>query len=78
MNVANSVGWIIFFLPRLSARNPHKCELHIIPKNEIALNTPFSLVVNFKSHDDTGIINETPHVSSTTLINIIPLTNITI
>lgn len=30
-NVRNSVGTITFFLPRVSARNPHKCELTMIP-----------------------------------------------
>lgn len=65
-------------LPFVSARNPHKCEEQIIPTNDIALNTPFSLVVNFKSHCDTGIMNETQHVSKTTLISMIPLMKITI
>lgn len=72
------MGNIIRRRPFVSAKNPHKCDEQIIPANEIALNTPFSLVVNCKSHWDTGIMKEIPHVSKTTLISIMPLMKITI
>lgn len=40
--------------PQVSARNPHKCELHTNPKKAIELSTPCWAVVNFISHFAAG------------------------
>lgn len=67
-----NVGCITFLRPVVSARNPHKCDEQIIPMNETAPRIPFSFVVNFKSHDETGITKLIPHVSIRTAFNIKP------
>lgn len=50
----NSVGKMIARRPRVSARKPQRCELQMMPANEMALSTPFSLVVSSRSHSATG------------------------
>jgi hypothetical protein len=50
----NNVGTITVFLPRVSAKNPQRCEDTMIPMKPTALKTPLSLVVKFKSHCATG------------------------
>lgn len=42
------------FLPLVSARNPQKCELTIIPTDAAADSTPLCSVDNCKSHSATG------------------------
>lgn len=70
-NDRNRVGRIIFLLPIVSAKNPHKCELVITPTKAIVLKTPFSVVVRFNSHA-TGKTKLIPIVSRRTADNIIP------
>lgn len=64
-------------LPLVSAKNPHKCDEQIIPKNETAPKIPFSLELNRKSHSETGSTKATPHVSINTAFKTNPLTKIT-
>lgn len=61
-NDKNSVGAITFFLPLVSPRKPHKCELTIIPINNTVLKIFFCVVVRSKSHA-TGSTNPIPSVS---------------
>lgn len=75
-NDRNSVGAITFFLPLVSPKNPHKCELTIIPINNTVLKIFFCVVVRFKSHA-TGRTNPIPSVSITPADKIIPETPIT-
>lgn len=74
----SSVGLIMFLLPVVSAKNPHKCELLIIPAKPMALIMPRSCTDRFKSHCDTGKTKLIPSVSSKTLASIRPHTNISI
>lgn len=75
-NAMKRVGWIMRRRPFVSAKNPHKCDEKIIPAYETAHKIPFSLVVKFKSHCETGNTKEMPQVSIITAFNAIPLTNI--
>lgn len=70
-NDRNSVGRIIFLLPIVSAKNPHKCELVITPTKAIVLKTPFSVVVKFSSQA-TGKTKLIPIVSKRTDDKIVP------
>lgn len=67
----NKVGRIIFLLPFVSAKNPQRCALVIIPKIEIQLSSPFSDDVKFSSHI-TGRIKPIVSVSNRDAANIIP------
>lgn len=71
----NNVGLMIFLLPVVSAKNPHKWELVIMPTKPIALIMPRSCMDIFKSHCETGKTKLMPRVSSKTLANIKPHTN---
>lgn len=53
-NPRNCVGKMTVFLPLVSAKNPQKCELTMIPTNPIALRTPLSQVSQPRSHCETG------------------------
>lgn len=70
-NDRKSVGRIIFLLPIVSAKKPHKCELVITPTKAIVLKTPFSVVVKFSSHA-TGKTKLIPIVSNRTDDKIVP------
>lgn len=50
MNATSNVGWMIRRRPFLSAKNPHKYDEQIIPKNATEPKMPFSLVVRRRSH----------------------------
>lgn len=62
-NATISVGRMTLRRPFVSAKNPHKCEEQIMPKKAAAPRIPFSLVVKFKSHWETGRTNVMPTVS---------------
>lgn len=70
-NDRKSVGSIIFLLPIVSAKKPHKCELVITPTKAIVLRTPFSVVVKFSSQA-TGNTKLIPIVSRRTDDKIVP------
>lgn len=72
---ANKVGLIIFRLPLVSAKKPHKCELIIMPEKPIALIMPRSWIVRFMSHCDTGKTKLIAKVSNKTLAKIRPEIN---
>lgn len=71
----SNVGRITFRRPVVSAKNPQRCELLIIPAKPIALNMPRSCMVKLRSHCETGKTKLMPKVSSKTLANIKPDTN---
>lgn len=71
MKDKNKVGRIIFLLPLVSARKPHRCALVIIPKIDIQLSSPFSDDVKFSSHI-TGRMKLIVSVSKRDEANIIP------
>lgn len=71
--VMNNVGSITFFLPCVSAKKPHKCELNIIPTNAMADKIPLSFVDKTKSHSATGRIKLMLKVSNKTVLKIDPL-----
>lgn len=66
VNVANSVGLITLRRPFVSAKNPHKCELEIMPRKLIALSTPLSTFVRCRSHCAMGNMKPMEDVSSNT------------
>lgn len=49
-----SVGTMTLLRPLLSARKPQKCELTIMPIEDIPLSTPLFCVVSERSHSATG------------------------
>lgn len=73
MKEINNVGMMTFRLPFVSAKNPQRCDEVIIPANAIALSSPLSLVVRFKSHSAIGNMNEIPSVSRRTVDRTAPL-----
>lgn len=75
MNAINRVGMMTNLRPRVSAKNPHKCEEKIIPINDTAPRTPFCFVVNFKSQCETGMTKLMAQVSYKTAPSITPLIN---
>lgn len=54
MNERMSVGTMIVLRPLQSARNPQRCELAMIPMDEMPDSTPLCCVVRAKSHSATG------------------------
>lgn len=52
----SNVGTKVFFRPRVSAKNPHRCDERIVPTYPIALKTPLSLVDISRSHCAIGRI----------------------
>lgn len=71
-NATNKAGCKTRLRPFVSAMKPQKCDVMIIPKNGAAPKMPFSCVVKFKSHCDTGMIKLMPHVSRFTASNTKP------
>lgn len=71
-NAIIKVGWITRLRPVVSAKNPHKCDEQIIPRNEAAPSIPFSFVLIFMSHCKTGITKLIPHDSKKTAFKIKP------
>lgn len=59
----SSVGFIMRFRPFVSARNPHKCDDAIMPRNPAAVMIPLSCVEYFMSHWLTGNAKLIPQVS---------------
>lgn len=53
-----------FCLPHVSAMKPQNCNVKQMPKNDIELNTPCSVVVRSKSHFALGNIKLTFRFSS--------------
>lgn len=45
-----------FFRPHVSAKNPHKCDENTMPKYDIPLSTPCSLIDSSRSHFAYGKI----------------------
>lgn len=62
-NAMKSVGRMTLRRPFVSAKKPHKCDVQIMPKKLAAPRMPFSLVVKFKSHCETGKTKVMPTVS---------------
>lgn len=54
MNDSISVGTIMLFRPLPSERNPHTCELAMMPMDVTPESTPLCCVVSLKSHSATG------------------------
>lgn len=52
------------FRPRVSARNPQRCEVRAIPTNEMLFRSPLRNVSSCSSHVEPGIVILTPMVSS--------------
>lgn len=74
----NKVGLIILLRPWVSAKNPHKCELTIIPAKPMALIIPRSCIVRLMSHCETGKTKLMAKVSNKTLASIRPEINMRI
>jgi len=75
--VANKVGNITVLRPFVSARNPHKCELTIIPMYPIAISAPLCVLFKFSSHCAMGSTKPMVDVSNRTAAKTIPDTKIT-
>lgn len=69
---------MILCRPVVSARNPHKCELTQMPRNDMDISSPCSFVVNCRPHFTYGITRETLMFSRTALIKLSPLTSVII
>lgn len=65
------VGTITAFLPFVSAKKPHRCELTITPIRHTELRIPFWVAVSAKSQA-TGITKQIPSVSKSVDVIIIP------
>lgn len=50
MNAIAAANRSTFFRPHVSDRKPHKCEENTIPKYDIPLRTPCSLIDSSRSH----------------------------
>lgn len=62
MNDKIKVGTMTFFLPFVSARNPQKCELVMMPIDVTPERTPLCWVVNLRSHSATGNTKLIPEI----------------
>lgn len=74
----NKVGLMIFLRPVVSAKNPHRWELIIMPAKPMALIMPRSCIDRLISHCDTGNTKLMAKVSSNTLASMRPDININI